>query len=359
VEFIGIIDPPGDEGMSESRNKNPVGPEQLDRRAWIARAAAGAACFGGIGASSQPGEGAQQPILSPAQESARELERARARVSVATSQPLHTVLSQQYQAIGDATEPFLKTILADCDLIASDYLEHYQAKGFAVKRPERRLTLVVFLDERPYLEFARKFATKVRPDASGFYSRSENWLVLFDFRNVPKYERGAARTNARTLAHEATHQLTFNTGLLNRRGDVPLAVLEGLALYSEVRPLHGRKPPGQVNRPLLDDLAHIQRRLKWRSAIELLCDDEASFGTTVDQTLLAYAQSWLLVYSLMKSPTRLRQFQAYLKTIYTRTDTHHRFEDAKQNFGDLNQLDQELRREARRLQQSPQSRSPV
>jgi len=339
--------------MSRRRSKNLIGREQLNRQAWLRRAVAGAACLGGLGAAPRPGDGAQEPALSPAQESARELERAVARVSAATSQPLHTVLSEQYQAVGDAAEPFLKTILGDCDLIASDFMDHYQAKGFGVKRPGRRLTLVVFLDERPYLEFARKFAIKVPVNASGFYSRTENWLVLFDFRNVPRNERGAGHRNARTLAHEATHQLTFNTGLLNRRGDVPLAVLEGLASYSETRPLHGHQEPGQINRALLDDLAHIQRRVNWISATELLSDDGSSFGTTLDQTLLAYAQGWLLVYRLMKAPTRLPQFQAYLKTIYARTTKEHRFDDAERSFGDLDRLDEELRREAVRLQQSP------
>ena len=51
----------------------------------------------------------------------------------------------------------------------------------------------------------------------GFYSKLENWLVLFDFRNVPLVEKGAGHKNVTTLAHEGTHQLTFNTGLLNRQ----------------------------------------------------------------------------------------------------------------------------------------------
>jgi hypothetical protein len=338
--------------MPRRRLQNLIGSERVDRRAWLERALAGAACLGGLGSAQRPG---QEPEISPAKEEARELERAVARVKAATNKPLHTEISEQYQAVGDAALPFLKTIISDCELIAGDYLDHFQAKGFAVKRPDRRLTLVIFLDERPYLEFARKFATKVPASSAGFYSRSENWLVLFDFRNVPQNERGAAHKNARALAHEATHQLTCNTGLLNRKGDVPLAVLEGLALYSETRPLHGRQEPGQINRSLLDDLAHIQRRLKWISATLLFTDDDASFGTTLDQTLLAYAQSWLLVYYLMKSPMRLPQFRDYLKAIFPRAGKTHRLEDARRSFGDLDRLDQELRREAMRLQRSPRS----
>ncbi len=145
---------------------------------------------------------------------------------------------------------------------------------------------MVFHDERPYLEFARRFASGVSVYTWGFYSKAENWLVLFDFRNVPLIEKGAGRKNVTTLAHEGTHQLTFNTGLLNRRGDAPRAVVEGLAVYSETRSLHGPAVPGQINGTRLDDLAHIQRREKWISATDLLTDDAATFGNTLDQTLL-------------------------------------------------------------------------
>jgi hypothetical protein len=295
---------------------------------------------------------ADGPKLSPEQEAEQELERALTRARTATRRPLLTVRSEQYQAVGDAAESFMKITLNDCENIAEDFLAYYQGQGFDVKRPGRRLTLVVFLDERPYLEFARRFAPGVTVFAWGFYSRIENWLVLFDFRNVPINERGAGYKNVRTLAHEGTHQLTFNTGLLNRRGDAPRAIVEGLASYGETRPLHGHGEPGQVNGSLLDDLAHIQRRVKWISATDLLTDDAATYGTTLDQTLLAYAQGWLLVYYLMKSPTRLPQFQAYLKTIWGRTDKNHRYDDAEKHFGDLDRLDQELRREAIRLQRS-------
>jgi len=321
---------------------------------WLRQAvAAGVAFAGGIGAAPRPGDGAQEPKLTPAEEAANELERAKVRVRAATSGPLQTVTTDHFQAVGDAAPSFMKITLGDCELIAGDFLDHYQAKGFGVKRPDRRLTLVVFLDERPYLEFARKFGTKVPVYAAGFYSRTENWLVLYDHRNVPVNEYGAAQKNARTLAHEATHLLTFNTGLLNRRGDVPLAVLEGLASYSETRGQKGHSEPGQINGRLLDDLAHKRRRLDWITATDLLTNDQAAFGTTVDQTLLAYAQGWLLVYRLMTSPSRLTQFQAYLKSIYPRTNKDRRFDDAERNFGDLERLDQELRREAIRLLQAP------
>jgi hypothetical protein len=326
-----------------------IGAGFVDRRAWLRRTVAGVAFAGGLGAASGPLGAAQD--LSPTAEADRELQLASDRVKTVTRRGLRTVRSNRFQAVGDAAEPFIKLTLGDCEAIEVDYLAYYQSNGFDVKRPSRRLSLVVFLDERPYLDFVRKYTRGVPPNTWGFYSRADNWLVLFDFRNVPVGEHGAALKNMRTLAHETTHLLAFNTGLLSRKGDSPRAIVEGIALYSETRRLHGRSEPGQVNITRLDDLAHILRREKWISAADLLTDDAAAFGNNTDRWLLAYAQSWLLVYHLMTTPARLPNFQAYLKTIYARTDKTHRFEDAERHFGDLDRLDQDLRRDSIRLQQ--------
>ena len=174
--------------------------------------------------------------------------------------------------------------------------------------------------------------------------------MLFDFRNVPLNEQGAGLQERQDAGPRRDAPVDVQHGIAQSHGDAPRAVVEGIALYGETRPLHGHGEPGQINGTRLDDLAHIQRREKWISATDLLTDDTAAFGTTLDHTLLAYAQGWLLVYYLMKTPARLPQFQAYLKTIYTRTDKNHRYDDAEKHFGDLDRLDQELRREAIRLQ---------
>jgi Protein of unknown function (DUF1570) len=329
--------------------------QRMNRRTWLRRAVVGGSVFACLDRIFGPALFAGELKLSPDEQAQRELERAQSLARVATRSPLNTVRSEHYQGVGDASESFLKLTLGDCENIAEDYFAYYLGQGFDVKRPGRRLTLVVFRDERPYLEFARKFASGVTPFDWGFYSRAENWLVLFDFRNVPAGEGGAAYKNVRVVAHEATHQLTFNSGLLNRQGDLPRAVVEGIASYSETRPLSGHGEPGKLNIGLLDDLGHILRRAKWTSATDLLTDDNATFGKTLDQRLLAYAEGWLLVYHLMKTPARLPQLQAYLKTIATRTNKDHRYDDAERHFGDLDRLDQELHREAIRLQLARQS----
>jgi hypothetical protein len=328
----------------------------FDRRAWLVRAAStAAAVLNGIKGSSSAVGTTQEPEVKndPADLAARELERVSARVRAVTNRSLQVAASERYQAVGDASESFMKIAIADCEQIAQDFLDHYQAKGFKVERPARRMTVVAFRDERPFFEYARKFARKLPPNVSGFYTRGENSLVLYDSRNVPAIQRGGALTNMKNLAHEATHQLSYSAGLLNPKGDTPTAIIEGLACYGETRRLHGANEPGLLNSARLDDLAHVQRRTKWITAADLFADDSPAAGANSDQMRLFYAESWILIYTLMRSPERLLEFQAYLTTIFPRVDKKNRVADAAKCFGDLDRLDQELRREAIRLQKEP------
>ena len=83
----------------------------IDRRSWLRRAVAAGAVLGcadqilGAGCRREP------PKLSPAEEAEQELERAQARVKAVTRRPLVTLRSEQYQAVGDAAEAFMKITL--------------------------------------------------------------------------------------------------------------------------------------------------------------------------------------------------------------------------------------------------------
>jgi Protein of unknown function (DUF1570) len=110
---------------------------------------------------------------------------------------------------------------------------------------------------------------------------------------------GASRTigpiNLQVLAHEATHQLTFNTGMLNRRGDVPRSIAEGLADYGEVRKTTGPSAPGQLHRQNLFILVDARRTdIPWYPVAQLLADDRPFLLDWFARLkTLAYAQGWL------------------------------------------------------------------
>src|SRR5262249_28705601 len=147
--------------------------------------------------------------------------------------------------------------------------------------------------------------------------RDSNHFVLFDLHNLRAraLPRGG-HENRETLTHEATHQLTFNTGLLDRQGRAPLCIIEGLGMYGEVRRLTGRPEPGGINPTRLDNLARLQRRRgsSWIPLAELLREDGYLKGDAgAEKRLLAYAQSWLLVHRQLKDPEQLPRFRSYLE----------------------------------------------
>ncbi len=197
--------------------------------------------------------------------------------------------------------------------MAADYLDHYRAKGFPVALPERRLTVVILDDDRSFAAYSGNKGLRMvprrtdpAPSIHGYFSRKDNRLQIFDHRSLgPQLAARPGYENLRTLAHELTHQLTFNTGLLDRRGDVPACVVEGLAMYGEVRKLTGRTAPGQINRMRIDNLAAMQRRrIPWIPVAQLLADDHHVGNAATHEGLLAYAESWLLVDYLMMNRSR-------------------------------------------------------
>jgi hypothetical protein len=340
--------------MREPGNRlRPIGDAQARRtvnRRDCLRLVSGAAIGFGVQARSPfSATRADEPKAGTDETSEEEIRRATAEVRRATDQEVRMLRSAHYQAIGDASETFIKLTLADCEQLALDYLRHYRDKGFEVKLPDRRLILVVFADERPFL----KYAGRVPRGLAGFYSQRTNWLAVFDFRNAPMITVAAGHDNRETVTHEATHQLNFNSGVLERSGDAPHWVSEGLAMYGERRKLRGPSEPGQINQRRLIELAHSRRRVEWIPVANLVSEQPNWYAGPADRRTLGYAESWLLAYHLMTDPARLPQLRAYLQTLRGRKDQVHRLDDAKSHFGDLEQLDRELRQASVKLLRAP------
>ncbi len=318
---------------------------RIGRRAWLA----GLGASGVMGLVAGPSWGTRAAGAGPRQGADADLKAIEAKGAEAGLGPFRSVESRHYRVAGDAPEGFLRLTLRDCEAVAVDYFDHYRAQGFDLKRPEGRLSAVALADARSYAAFLGG-----QPDRSngGRYDRASNRLYVYDFR--PQGANGdlrAGHVNLIFLAHEATHQLAFNTGLLDRLGDVPRSISEGLALYGEIRRPDGSSPPGQVNAMRLTDLARKQRQgLAWIPLPRLLADDRPfSDPSQLDLTLLAYAQSWLLVYHLMSDPALLPRFRDYLRAIAPRRDPKDRLDDAKGHLGSLDLIDRDLRKLSVRL----------
>ena len=85
--------------------------------------------------------------------------------------------------------------------------------------------------------------------------------------------------NVGTVMHEVAHQLSFNCGLLNREGDVPFWLGEGLATYCEAREQGFWKGIGAANPERLRPLAAARRgQLAFLPVRSLVESDQWLYG---------------------------------------------------------------------------------
>lgn len=315
------------------------------RRGWLRATAGGiaATALGGVGPSPVKAGGDEPIKLQDA-----DIDEVERRLLEAGIEPIRRLRTTNYEAIGDAGESFMKTCLTDGEQLAIDYLKHFKARGFDVELPQDRLILVAFNDDRSFGKFLnlpslmQAGAQGVGAQPSGAYDRSTNLLNVFDWRNAPMYSRPANR-NAQTLAHEGTHQLTFNTGLLNRAAVPPICVVEGLGTYGEARKVIGPSDFGRLNVQRLDDLAKLRRMIGWIPLTELLTNDSIFREGLVARLMLAYAQSWVLVHFLLNTQEWIPKFRDYLKTNGAGASPELRLKEARKHFGDLDALDRALK----------------
>jgi hypothetical protein len=252
-----------------------------------------------------------------------------------------------YLGIGDASDVLRSQTLRVCEAVAADYLDHFQSHGFTVTMPARRLTVIILADD------GSRSAFNVGPRVPGIpidlgrllvppghFEPHTNRVVLSVHARGGKF---AESLDSRLVAHEATHQLTYNTGILDRRGDVSRAITEGLAEYNAIRNSIRRTPPRYLHSNLFTLVSARKSRTPWYPFIQLLADDRPFLLNSFKQLQpLAYAQAWLLIHYLMNDRSRRERFRAYLEAIRPRTDPEYRIDDAEKHLGDLDRLDQDL-----------------
>src|SRR3954447_7320156 len=125
----------------------------MDRREWLRRTLGGVAGAQALGTIALAGQDAGPAGKGTADTSESELEAATKSLTKARIGPINTIRSAHYQAIGDAPEGFMKLMLGDCEQLALDFDKHFRSSGFKVHPADRRLTLVVFRDNRSFSRF--------------------------------------------------------------------------------------------------------------------------------------------------------------------------------------------------------------
>jgi hypothetical protein len=275
--------------------------------------------------------------------------------------PMSRLDSKHFLAIGNAPDEYTRERLYDCETIFALFAPHFRKKGFAIREPGARLMVAVFDSQagfEAYLGQRRSTTT------TGVYHPPSNRLVVYDYAGNRSFIAGKrkgeqlakrignpldrqrfsggfslyaqtrrADANVGTIMHEVAHQLSFNCGLLNRDGDVPLWLAEGLACYCEATMNGSWQGIGEPNPPRAATLAGPARGQGSFLPLHALLtgDDWLRKAADVHQVLLGYSQSWVLFRMLMEQ--RPRDLQKYLTLIHERRTAEHRLEDWSAVFG--------------------------
>jgi hypothetical protein len=315
---------------------------RVSRRSWLSGAFLGLA---GASAPSLAAWSQQSPRLADDADSI-EIARVQASAKKAGLEPFAHSHTAHFIGLGDAPDAFRDRALGICESLAPDFLKHFRDKGFTLALPERRLTVITLKDDISYQAYSGQDPGTA---IGGHYDLDANQLVMFDFRpqdNQPAAVADPKRVNLLALVHETVHLLCFNTGLLSRKGELPMWVSEGLATYVEMW-TKKKSPIGAVNRARLFPLQQAKTSsMPWIPIADLIAADKVFDDETTAQ--LAYAESWLLVHSLMKEP-RLPRFRAFLSGLPIEGTADERIAYAEKHLGSLKTLDHDLRREFARL----------
>jgi Protein of unknown function (DUF1570) len=282
--------------------------------------------------------------------------------------PMSRYDSPHFIALSNADESFSEMRLGNCELLYALFWDHFRRKGFALREPRNKLMVAMFDSQTGFNAYLGRQAS---PLIVGMYHMKSNRFVVYDYGNneihlsmksqaerqaqqihshldrqrfVDIQERRAddfrTGTNISTVMHEVAHQLSFNCGMLNRDGDVPFWLAEGLACYCEATDNGGSwQGLGEPNALRFPTLARVvSSGGPFIPLTELISrDDWMPSARDTQTTLLAYAQSWALFRMLMEEqPQKLR---AYLELIYARRIRDRRLADFQQAFGhDLREL---------------------
>ncbi|WP_435016970.1 DUF1570 domain-containing protein [Tundrisphaera sp. TA3] len=276
--------------------------------------------------------------LAPARvRAAAELDRIREAGKAAGLEPFQAVETEAFQGIGDAPKAFMVEALGLCETLAADYRKHFERKGFALTRPAAKLRVILLSSPRAYAAFEKQH--DLEKAVGGHYDLTANQQVTFDSRSGgPDATPNALRINTFTLVHETVHQLTFNTGVLDRSHDTPVAISESLATYAETWGPRRTGEIGRTNRLRLDG----RRGDRW-IPLERLLTEDALFEDEATQ-LTAYVEAWLLGYYFLKDLGRTPKFRSYLAAVRENPDPGRRIAIASEHLGDLARLDRLLQR---------------
>ncbi|MCS5629959.1 MAG: DUF1570 domain-containing protein [Pirellulaceae bacterium] len=226
--------------------------------------------------------------------------------------------SAHYLICSSAPAAHTNRCTAALERLFKGFFAYWKNRGLPLTHSPNRLVIVLHGNREIYQQHAQNELGDAVSSVRGYYSQKTNRVNLLTIDVAPG--NGISRTNgvlaARTMAtviHEATHQLSYNSGLQTRLAPHPLWFSEGLAVFFEppnLKTQAGYQPIGEVSPLHLATYRGASRVRKVMKLEELVSHDRTFRNSATIR--LAYAQSWALTYFLIR--TRRGEFLTYLKT---------------------------------------------
>lgn len=289
---------------------------------------------------------------------------------------VHT--TEHYVVAYDTSREFAEWASSLFEGLHRALVRYWGKQGLELTEPEFPLPIVIHRDRAAYDAAAR--AEGVGLGAIGYYHLTTNRVRMYDLTGAQelratgyRMRRGsrseisrmlslpAAQPLVATLVHEATHQVCFNAGVMQRLADLPLWLVEGMATYFEAPnagSLRGWRGIGKVNQLRLRDFRRNLPQWNQTTVLNLVASDKRLRDPRTGGR--AYADAWAMNYYLIKR--RGDDYVAYVKAMAERkpfaappadeseeATARRRVATFEKHFGDIRQLQADLLKAMTRL----------
>jgi hypothetical protein len=231
----------------------------------------------------------------------------------------HVQSSMHYVICSSASAGDTNRCNAALERLFKGFFAFWKNRGLPLTHPPNQLVIVLHGNREMYQQHGQGELGDAVNSVHGYYSQKTNRVNLLAIDVAPRNgifggASGvlASRTMA-TVIHEATHQLSYNSGLQTRLAPHPLWFSEGLAVFFEppnLKTQTGYQPIGSVSPLHLGTYRAASRVRKVMNLKELLAHDRVFRDSATIR--MAYSQSWALTYFLIR--TRRAEFLKYLET---------------------------------------------
>ena len=241
------------------------------------------------------------------------------------------------------------------------FYKYWKTAGADLHEPKFPLVALVFKDQASYQQYTSRELGAAAGSMFGFYSLTSNRMTTYDLTGIEEAGGGAKSTEriqqilqqpkaertVATIIHEATHQLSFNSGLQVRFTEMPFWLSEGLAIYFETPDLNNNKGWGKIGAVNRVNLQQFRQARQRRPELAKLLTDDKRFRdpkTSAD----AYSEAWAFTYFLLR--TRREEYVKYLRSLASRPlmeyqEPDERLQEFQKFFGsDLPALETEFLR---------------